>query len=231
MKTPSRPPATSQSKSPGFVIPQRYLWQGKIAPAFWSIASVFSLIVNLILIIVLIIMGRELFAIKGLVSGLIDGLHSNFLAMDQAHIRTMITVQDTIEVNDTIAVVFTLPLQQNTEVILTQDTPVRNATVFLNGSPVRTDIILRQGTPLNIALNLEVPVNQTVPVTLKVPINLQVPVDIPLNQTELHAPFVGLKNVVQPYKFLLDRLPGSWYETPICGVWTEWFCGIILGAR
>ena len=212
-------------------LPDRFIWQGKVAPAFWTIASMISLTVNLILIIVLLILGRELFAIKSLVSGLIDGLHTNFIAMDQAHIRAVIPVQETILVNDIMPVVFDLPLHQQTEVVLNRDTPVPGATVFLNGMPVRTDIILRQGTRLNINLDLTVPVSQTIPVSLKVPVILNVQVDIPLNQTDLHQPFVGLKDVVAPYKAILDGLPNSWYETPFCGNWTGWLCSLFLGAK
>lgn len=193
-------------------IPERLLWQNQMRPAFWTTASILSMIVNVILIIALIIVTTQLFAIKSLLDGLIGGLHGNFVAMDQAHIQTTINVKDTIQVNDTIPVVFTLPLQQETAVIVTQNTPVQGATVFLNGSPVRTDIILPKGMQLNIALNLNVPVNQTIPISLKVPIDLQVPVDIALDQTELHPPFVGLRTVVQPYKDMLDGLPNSWSE-------------------
>jgi hypothetical protein len=46
--------------------------------------------------------------------------------------------------------------------------------------------------------NLVVPVNQSVLA------ELNVPVDIPLNQTELHDPFVGLQKVVEPYLCLLQ---------------------------
>ena len=221
----------AKSKESRVNIPERVVWQGKVAPAFWTIASVLSLTVNLILIIVLLVLGRELFAIKSLVSGLIDGLHSNFVAMDAAHIRTIIPIQQTIQVNDTMPVIFDLPLHQQTEVVLNRDTPVPGATVYLNGSPVRTDIILRQGTVLNINLDLTVPVSQTIPVALKVPVNMSVQVDIPLNQTELHQPFVGLKDVVAPYKTLLDGLPNSWYETGLCGNWTGWICSLLFGAQ
>lgn len=234
-RKPSSDPAKASAgtnmdvRQPG--LPGRLIWQGKVAPAFWTIASVLSLTVNLILIIVLLILGRELFSIKSLVAGLVNGLHANFVAMDEAHIRAVIPVQETILVNDTMPVVFDLPLHQATEVVLNRDTPVPGATVYLNGVPVRTDIILRQGTRLNINLDLTVPVSQTIPVALKVPVTLNVQVDIPLNQTELHQPFVGLKDVVAPYKAILDGLPNSWYETPFCGNWTGWMCSLFLGAK
>jgi len=164
-----------------------------------------------------LIIGRELFVLKQLVEvQLIGGLYDNFVKMDQAHIVTTIQVQDTIIVKDTIPVVFDLPLNQETTVVLTKDTPVKNASVYLNNTAVTTNITLRKGTPLNIALNLVVPVNQMLPVELKVPVNLPVPVDIPLAETDLHEPFVGLQEVLSPYRSLLGGLPSSGDELP-CG--------------
>jgi hypothetical protein len=46
--------------------------------------------------------------------------------------------------------------------------------------------------PINIE-QLVVPVDQDVPV------NLDVPVKIPLRETDLHEPFVGLQEVVRPW--------------------------------
>jgi hypothetical protein len=199
-------------------------------PAFWTIASALSLVINLVLIVTLIILGRHLFDLKRLVAGqLIGGLHSSFVQMDQAHIRTTINVKDTIQVVDKIPVVFDLPLNQNTEVRLTQDTPLRNTTIFLNGSAVKLNLILPKGTRLGISLNLSVPVSQTIPVRLNVPVNLQVPVDIPLDQTELHQPFVGLQDVVGPYNQMLAELPDRWTEAPFCQSWRRVFCAVIFG--
>jgi hypothetical protein len=208
----------------------RVLWRGKIGPAFWNIASLISFSVNLVLLIILILLGRELFTLKRVVEHqLIGGLYKNFVKMDQAHIVTTIYVQDTIKVNDSIPVVFDLPLNQETTVVLTKDTPVKNATIFLNDAAVPLDIILRKGTPLNIALDLIVPVNQTVPVELNVPVDLAVPVDIALDQTDLHDPFTGLQSVVVPYQDLLQDMPSSWDETPLCGPLTGWLCELFLG--
>jgi hypothetical protein len=187
------------------------IWQGKVMPAFWTIASILSLVVNVILIVLVLMLASQLFRIKDLVQvQLIGGLYENFVKMDEASIITTIQVSDTITVQDTIPVVFDLPLKQGTEIVLTKDTPIRKATVYLNGQPVPTDIVLRQGTRMSIALDMVVPVNQTVPVVLKVPVNLQVPVNIPLAKTDLHEPFAGLQDVVAPYKALLEDLPSTW---------------------
>ncbi len=221
---PTPAPNPTASASPEERLP-RIVWQGKIMPAFWTIASILSLTVNLILIIVLIILGRLLFDIKSLVNdGLLGGLYNNFVLMDQAHITTTILVEDTITVQDTIPVVFDLPLNQETTVTLTEDVPVPNTLVYLNGTGVPTTVVLPAGTPLAIQLDLVVPVNQTIPVVLNVPVKLTVPVDIPLEETQLHQPFTGLQGVIAPYHTLLNGLPNSWEETPACGKLTLPIC-------
>lgn len=170
---------------------------GKTLPALWTIASVLSLTLNVILVLVLLLVGRELFVLKSIVGGdLLGGLYENFIFMDQAHIKTNITVSDTIPIN------FTLPISQDTIVTLTSKTPIRGATVYLNTGGVlinsTADIELPAGTNLPVHLQLDVPVNTNVP------INILVPVDIPLDQTDLHKPFIGLQQVVAPFYHLLQ---------------------------
>jgi hypothetical protein len=62
-------------------------------------------------------------------------------------------------------------------------------------------------------------------------VNLNVPVDIALDQTDLHRPFVGLEEVVAPYRNLLSSLPDTWGETPLCGALTGWFCDWFLASK
>lgn len=224
----SAPEPVSQPDSPNSPANQgrknRYLWQGKVLPAFWTTASLLSMVINVVLIVVILILAKELFNIKKLVQvQLINGLYQNFVKMDEAHIVTTIQVSDTIKIHDSIPVVFDLPLKQGTEIMLTQDTPIKKASVILNGQPVPTDIVLREGTRMSIALDLVVPVNQQVPVELSVPVNLLVPVDIPLANTELHEPFAGLQDVVAPYKKFLDGLPDSWGGL-MCIPFKGWLC-------
>jgi hypothetical protein len=219
---PEPPPAAPDEPVPSTA--RRFFWQGKLKPAFWTVACVISLAVNIVLFVVLILLGSQIFAIKAVVEDqLIGGLYDNFVQMDQAHIITTILVSDTIQVKDSMPVVFTLPLEQETQVVLTRDAEIRRATVFLNGAPVPTDIILKKGTKLDIYLDMDVPVDQVVPVELTVPVQLTVPVDIPLDQTELHQPFVGLQEVLLPYKELLAQLPDSWDEL-LCSQFPDSWC-------
>ncbi len=228
---------------------QKVLNWHKIGPAFWTVTGTLSLAVNIILISLLLSLGRQLFTIKSMVSDqVISGLYTNFVKMDDAHIQTSILVSDTIQVkdsilvndtiqvNDTIPVVFDLPLKQNTTVKLTKDTPLRHTTIYLNNTAVPLDLVLPKGTELGINLNMTVPVDQKIPITLNVPVQLKVPVqlnvpvhlavpvDIPLNQTQLHQPFVGLQEVVSPYHNLLTGLPATSQQLPMCGKLTGWLC-------
>jgi hypothetical protein len=207
-----------------------YIWSGgKWRPAVRRLAIIIPVIINLILIILLGILAQQLFTIKNFINkDLIGGLYYNFVLMDRAHITTTVQVNDTIKVVDTIPVVFDLHLAQDTEVILTRDTPIKNATIILNNQPVPLDLTLRAGTPLNINLDLIVPVSQTVPITLDVPVQLNVPVDIPLADTKLHEPFIGLQDVVSPYYWKL-READSWSDLSFCqGPLGGYLCNILL---
>jgi hypothetical protein len=59
-------------------------------------------------------------------------------------------------------------------------------------------VTLPAGTPLSVNLNFNLPVQTSIPVHLDVPVN------IPMTETELHEPFVGLQDVVRPIYCLVD---------------------------
>src|SRR4030095_388081 len=189
-KTPATSATASQAPVPK---PSRF----KFGPAFWTIASVISLTINVVILIVLLVVLRFLGGPKATVSlaqdqatGLLGGLYLNFVKMDAASIKT------TIHVEKEIPVQFSLNVSGPTDVTLSRDVVITGALVTvntggLNINRARADIVLPAGTilPINIQ-NLVVPVDKTVPAILDVDVN------IPLNQTELHEPFVGLQKVV-----------------------------------
>jgi hypothetical protein len=185
---------------------RRFIRTKQFGPALWTTASILSLVVNLILIVVVIVLAGQLFNIKQIVNQqLIGGLYKNFVLMDQAHIRTTIPIKASVPAK------FNLPLKTQTNVTLTKDTLIQGAHVSLYGGVVSinnapTDIILPAGTILPVQLDLSVPVDQ------QIPVELQVNVDIPLSQTDLHAPFTGLQQVLNPYYSMLNGMPNSWSE-------------------
>lgn len=187
----------------------RLLWQGRVLPAFWTVASLVSMAVNLILLGILVSLGQNLFTLKGVLAHqLLSPLQTQFQAMDAA------VIERTIAVDDTIPVQFSLPVRTTTWVTLTEPTPIHAAQVNISTGVITinapADIVLPAGTQLPIALDITVPVDTTVPV------HLAVDVSIPLNETGLHAPFTGLQSVIAPYNSLLSQLPDRWEETPLC---------------
>ena len=215
---PSPPPVSSTDSSPA---PKNRERRFKFLPAFWTIASILSFTVNLILIIALLIAWQLLDQIRtlqtygmGEASGLLGGLYTNFVKMDEANIRTNIHVEKDIPVQ------FTLNVTGPTNVTLSQPVTIRGASVSvqtggLNIQDANATIVLPAGVVLPI--NIE---NLVVPVDQKVPAILDVPVDIPLAQTELHEPFVGLQQVVKPWYCLVE--PGASFNgLQVCSQTTD----------
>lgn len=164
----------------------------------WTVGSVLSIGLNVILCLGLLIAGNQLFTIKKVIgTDVLGGLLVNFVGMDKAHIQT------TVQVHEVLPVRFDLPISQDTQVTTTQPTYISGATVAsltTGGLVIRNapaDIVLPAGTPLQVHLEMIVPVDTQIPVTLNIP------VDIPIDQTELHGPLVGLQQVLMPYYWLL----------------------------
>jgi hypothetical protein len=206
------PPASTQTPPE----PAARLGSLKFGPAFWTVASVLSLTINVVLIVVLFLVVSNLRRLSINLNNLtkipvdlLGGLYTNFEKMDRAHITTTIPVETTIPVK------FDLKLNQQTNVVLSQDVVINNALVTvqtggLNITRALTTIVLPQGTTLPVILDLNVPVDTTVPVTLTVPI------DISLENTQLHEPFAGLQEVVKPVYCLVDSSALNLSGAPIC---------------
>ena len=209
---------------------QKITYQGKFLPAFWTVACIFSLVVNIILIAALISFGRHFFALKALVSdGLVNGLSSNLALMDKAHIVTTIPVKTTVQLQDNLPVVFDLPLKQDTQVTLASDTEV-SGTTLINLAPVPLDFTLPAGTPLNINLDMTIPVSQSVPVDITVPVSLLVPLDLAVDQTDLHQSIVGLQSTLDPYQNMLSTSFNSPQDISLCNHWwSGWLCQVLFG--
>jgi hypothetical protein len=184
----------------------------KIIRAVWTTGSVLSLVINVVLLIVILILARQVFTLKRIVGKeLLGGLYENFILMDQA------TIEATVPVNDMIPIDFDLTIEEETVVELIEPTNIYGAYVSVLSEPA--NITLPKGTKLPVKLNLTVPVKAEIPVTLNVQVN------IPLEKTELHDPFVGLQRVVSPYYWLLqpdietyEDVPMCKYMMPVCAV-------------
>jgi hypothetical protein len=206
---------TPQTASPPkLALPASRSFKLNLWPTFWTIASVLSMVVNVILVVALLVLLPKLKKIDTnnlLLTGndLLGNLYTNFEKMDRAHITTNIPVETTIPVK------FDLQLNQQTNVVLSQAVTIDNARVTvktggLNITNAITTIVLPQGTTLPVVLNLTVPVDTTVPV------KLNVNVDIPMAQTQLHEPFSGLQEAVKPIYCMLNANAVNLDKQPIC---------------
>lgn len=179
----------------------------KLLPAFWTIASILSLTVNIILLVVLgAVMGGINAA--GIGAGLLGGLYSNFERMDQAHIKAHIPVQTNIPLN------ITVPVQTTTGITLAQNALIQGAHVKINtplfNIDAPADVTLPAGTSMNVVLNFNLPVQTEVPVTL------DVPVDIALQDTELHPAITGLQDTIKPLYCLVNPFAKSLKGLLVC---------------
>jgi len=145
--------------------------------SFKTVALLISFTTNMVFLIVLLLLLMQIFQIKnGVVEPLVDGLHRNFVGLDEA------VIIRSIEVNDEIPVQFDLPLNQVTNVVLTQDVPLAaNATFTLPGGGGmingRVDLVLPRDLILPVQLNLTVPVDTRIPINL--PVALRQPAETP----------------------------------------------------
>jgi len=210
---------------------QKTTYPGKYLPAFWTVACIFSLAVNLVLIALLISFGRNFFSMKELIAeGLINGTSENLALMDKAHIVTSIPVETNVKLEDSLPVVFNLPVNQETQLLLAQDTHIAGAYIVLNDTPVKTELTLPAKTPILVNFSMSVPVSTTVPISLTVPVTMQVPVDIAVAQTDLHQSIVGLQGVIEPYKTVMGTTFNSPKDFPMCNQWwSGWMCTVFFG--
>jgi hypothetical protein len=210
---------------------QKVIYQGKFLPAFWTVAGIFSLVVNIILIAVLVSFGHYFFELKTLVSeGLVSGMSDSLALMDKAHIVMTVPVETTVQLQDNLPVVFDLSINENTQVNLAEDTRIPGAYIYLNNTAVLTDLDLPAGTPLNFTLNTTIPVSQSIPVDVTVPVSLLVPLDVAIDQTDLHQSIVGMQSAIEPYRSFLGSTFNSPKEIMLCKQWwASWLCTILFG--
>ncbi len=183
----------------------------KFMPAFWTVTGVLSLVVNGILLAILLtllqVLGKTPFQANDQFAGLLGGLYVNFVKMDEASIIADVPVNTTIPLN------IVVPVKTTTRITLADATIIPNAHVVINTGGIEIDadaiVTLPAGTPLNITLDFPLTVQDSIPIQLNVPVN------IPLRNTQLHDPFVGLQQVVKPYYCLVE--PNAvWNNVQIC---------------
>src|SRR5262245_2729457 len=154
--TGAPPPKTPATSTPTSQAPASKSWRFKFGPAFWTVASVISLTVNVVILIALLFVLKLLGGPKATLSlaqdqatGLLGGLYQNFVKMDAASIKTSIHVEKEIPVQ------FSLNVSGPSDVTLSRDVVITGALVTvntggLNINNARANIVLPEGTVLPI---------------------------------------------------------------------------------
>ena len=179
---------------------RRWLWSGSLLPAFWTVASIISILVNIVLLAILLSLWPLRTEVQKTAdeqaTGLLGGLYHNFVRMDQA------TIERTISVDANIPLDIEVPVKATTQILLSEQVVIQSPRVFIKTGGLTLDapalVTLPAGTPLMVTLDFPLPVKDTIPV------HLDVPVRIPLKETELHEPFVGLQKVVEPWYCMME---------------------------
>jgi hypothetical protein len=208
---PARRPADVSALQPaetGYTIRNRFL------PAFWTVASIISMFVNVVLIAILLIALRMLGTIQltadDQFSGMLGGLYHNFVRMDNASIIKDVPVNANIPLNLMVPVQTTTRIRLSEDVIIPAHVVINTGGVDIDADATVTlyaDSNLRSNPPPQIPNGpTTLPVTLDFPLTVQntIPVSLNVPVNIPLSQTQLHEPFVGLQEVVRPYYCLVE---------------------------
>jgi hypothetical protein len=175
----------------------------KVLRALWTLASLISMIFNVVIIVVVVVAFWAYRDIKlpeninvTMLNKLLGGLYSNFEKLDRATIKTVIPVDAQIPLD------ISVPVQTTTQITLAESVVFPNAQVVINTGGLNINsnarVTLPAGTPLSVNLNFNLPVQTSIPVHLDVPVN------IPMKDTELHEPFVGLQDVVRPLYCMVD---------------------------
>jgi hypothetical protein len=168
-------------------------------PAFWTIASLISMVVNVILIALILTLFDMVDVLQRTandqISGLMGGLYQNFEMMEQATIERTIPVDANIPLNIMVPVNLTTPITLAEPVVLQSRVVIDQPNFYLN---YPATVTLSQGSVLPVTLNFQLPVQNTIPVHLDVPVN------IPLRETQLNEPFVGLQKVIEPWYCLVE---------------------------
>ena len=175
----------------------------KLLRALWTLASLISMIFNVVIIVVVVVAFWAYRDIKlpesvdaTILNKLLGGLYSNFEKLDRATIKTVIPVDAQIPLD------ISVPVQTTTQITLAESVVIPNAQVVINTGGLNINsnarVTLPAGTPLTVNLNFNLPVQTSIPVHLDVPVN------IPMKDTELHEPFVGLQDVVRPLYCMVD---------------------------
>ena len=177
---------------------------------FWDAAKtltlIFSMFLDLILIIAVVILANQVGAIKMTLNSVLGQLDSAFTGLGQ------VVITDTIKINQQVPVQFDLPLKQDTVVTTRGPVPITTQATFslgqfgsINGT---VSLQLPPGTSLPVHLEMTVPVSNAIPVVF------DQPVSIPLAEKGLGPVVAKLRAALGPILGLVKQMPDRFVVIP-----------------
>ncbi len=193
---------------------------------FLDAATVFSFVLNLLLLLALLAGVNPLLRVKAaFAEPMVDQLDRAFQHLGETTVEATVPVDDAIGIrfdlplDQPLDLDFDLPISQETVVVLTEPVPLSDLPArfalpggggVINGS---VSLTLPAGLRLPIRLEMVVPVEQTIPVEMTVPVSqtvpvrMEIPVRIPLGEAGLDPVVQELREAIRPLKDLLHALP------------------------
>jgi hypothetical protein len=139
----------------------------------WKAAGVLSLVLNVLLLVGLIVIGRSQQRSTESLDTLVGNLRDGFSTLLSADLTAQ------VDINQEIPVELDLPLQRDTVVILTEQTSVEGALITIQTTNFQVYnapavVVLPPGTRLPVALDVSVPLRTTIPIELEVPVRFSI---------------------------------------------------------
>lgn len=139
----------------------------------WRVIAALSLVLNVLLMVGLIVIGRNLRRSTETMTSLAGSVREGFSTLLSAELVTEVVV------NQQIPLELDLPLQQDTVVTLTEQTSVEGALITIHTSNFQVynapaEVVLPPGTRLPIALAANIPLRTTIPVEFEIPVRVSI---------------------------------------------------------
>jgi len=186
---------------------------------YWDVSSSFSLIANILLLVVVLVMAIKINTLTNTINNLLGDMFNNFVRMDNSVISTTINMADVpIPVN------FNLPVvQQETNVTLTRSVTIKSAHVTISSGALTINnapaiVTLPQGTTLPVSFQIDVPVQTTILMNLQVPVNIKLAEanSTDSNVTNLHTAILGLQDAIGPLYCQFNQQARDYLNNSLC---------------
>lgn len=181
---------------------KKFLYEGKPWTAFKNFAVIFSLIMNVILLIIFLFAALLIIPYINFMTSFITELNSAFKQLERAELI------QTVNINDEIPLSFTLPLSDTVSSFTLVEPitfPITATMDIPDGYSMDGELqtIFPAGMNLPLALNVAIPIEQSVPISLNIDIA------IPIDETDLGGTLNEINAIYDPLERFLIQFPSS----------------------